>query len=82
MYVCREFCVLSGRGLCDEMITHPEESCRLWCVFVWSRNLKNREVMASIGPQRRVGVGTDILLALETNESSSSLCSLPTKYTF
>jgi len=24
--------VLSGRGLCDEVITHPEESCRLWGV--------------------------------------------------
>jgi len=27
-------CVLSGRGLCDELITRPEESYRLWCVFV------------------------------------------------
>jgi len=25
---------LSGRGLCDELITRPEESYRLWCVFV------------------------------------------------
>jgi hypothetical protein len=24
--------VLSGRVLCDEMITRPEESYRLWCV--------------------------------------------------
>ena len=24
--VCRECCVLSGRGLCDELITRPEES--------------------------------------------------------
>jgi len=23
---------LSGRGLCDELITRPEESYRLWCV--------------------------------------------------
>jgi len=23
---------LSGRGLCDELITRPEESFRLWCV--------------------------------------------------
>ena len=27
-------CVLSGRGLCDELITRPEESYRLWCVIV------------------------------------------------
>jgi len=25
---------LSGRGLCDELITRPEESYRLWCVVV------------------------------------------------
>jgi hypothetical protein len=27
-------CVLSVRGLCDELITRPEESYRLWCVLV------------------------------------------------
>jgi len=25
---------LSGRGLCDELFTRPEESYRLWCVVV------------------------------------------------
>jgi hypothetical protein len=34
MSVCCECCVLSGRGLCDELITRPEECCRLWCVVV------------------------------------------------
>ena len=34
MFVCCEYCVLSGRGLCDELITRPEESYRLWCVVV------------------------------------------------
>jgi len=24
-----------GRGLCDELITRPEESYRLWCVWLW-----------------------------------------------
>ena len=33
-FVCCECCVLSGRGLCDELITRPEESYRLWCVVV------------------------------------------------
>jgi hypothetical protein len=32
MDVCCGCWVLSGRGLCDELITRPEESCRLWCV--------------------------------------------------
>jgi len=27
-----ECCVLSGRGLCDELITRPEKSYWLWCV--------------------------------------------------
>jgi len=26
IFVCCECCVLSGRGLYDELITHPEES--------------------------------------------------------
>jgi len=34
MSVCCECCVLSGRGLCGELITRPEESYRLWCVVV------------------------------------------------
>ena len=34
MFVCCECCVLSGRGLCDGLITRPRESYRLWRVFV------------------------------------------------
>jgi hypothetical protein len=34
MSVCCECCVLSGSDLCDELITRPEESYRLWCVVV------------------------------------------------
>jgi len=34
MSVCCECCVLSGRCLCDELITRAEESYRLWCVIV------------------------------------------------
>ena len=34
MSVCRECCVLSGRGPCDGLITRPEESYRLRCVIV------------------------------------------------
>jgi len=35
--------VLSGRGLCDGLIIRPEESCRVWYVWVW--------------PQQRDGLG-------------------------
>ena len=34
MSVCCECCVLSGRGLCDELITRPEDCYRLWCVVL------------------------------------------------
>jgi hypothetical protein len=34
MDVCVESCVLLGRGLCDGLITRPENSYRLWCVVV------------------------------------------------
>ena len=34
MSVCVECCVLSGRGLCDGVITSPEKSYRLWCDVV------------------------------------------------
>jgi hypothetical protein len=34
IFVCCECRVLLGRGLCDELITRPEESYRLWCVVV------------------------------------------------
>jgi hypothetical protein len=32
MSVSCECCVLSGRGLCDGVVTRPEESYRVWCV--------------------------------------------------
>jgi len=37
MSVCCECCVLLGRGLCDELISRPEESYRS-CMCVIGRN--------------------------------------------
>ena len=34
MFVSCECCVLSGTGLCFVLITRPEESNRVWCVWV------------------------------------------------
>ena len=35
--------MLTGKGLCDGLITRPEESYRLWCVVVCDlENLKER----------------------------------------
>jgi hypothetical protein len=44
-----ECCVLSGRGLYVGMITRPEESYRVWCVWVWSWSLDNEEGLAHYG---------------------------------
>ena len=42
MDVCGGCCVLSGRGLCDELITRPEESYRLWCVVVCDLEIEKK----------------------------------------
>jgi len=69
--------VLSGRGLCDELITRPEESYRLWCVVVCDlENLVNEEAMTRVGSQRhrkkkrcRTQVFYDVLLCRWVNSS-------------
>ena len=72
MFVCCVCCVLSGRGLCDELITCPEESYRLWRVVVCDQETsKNEEAKARywavrIQPQLVVTPGkqTNILLMI------------------
>ena len=49
---CVECCVLSGRGLCDGLITRPEKSPIAMRRCVWFRNFVNGEVMTRVGPQR------------------------------
>jgi hypothetical protein len=49
MDICRECCVLSGMGLCDELITRPEGTYRMWCVVVLFRNLVIEETMTHWG---------------------------------
>jgi hypothetical protein len=44
MSVSCECCVLSGRVLCDGLITSPEESYRLWCVYQCDREASEKEV--------------------------------------
>ena len=55
MDVCRECCVLSGRGPCDELITDHSSGGVLPTVVrrcVWSRNLVNEEALAHWRLQR------------------------------
>jgi hypothetical protein len=50
MFVCCECCVLSGRGLCDGLITRPEESYRLSHVVVCDQKpRKTRRLKPAIG---------------------------------
>ena len=50
MFVCCECCVLSGRGLCDGLITRPEESYRLWrVVFRDQETSKTRRLKPATG---------------------------------
>jgi len=36
--------MLSARGLCDELITRPEETYRLWCVVVCDLETSRRRM--------------------------------------
>jgi len=41
MFVCCACCELSGRDLCDGLITRPRESYRLWRVVVCDQETSN-----------------------------------------
>jgi len=41
--------VLSGRGLCDELITQPEESYRLWSVVCDQETSRLRRPCPALG---------------------------------
>jgi hypothetical protein len=49
MFVCCECCVLSSRGLCDGLITRPEESYRLWRVVCDEETSKMRRLKPATG---------------------------------
>jgi hypothetical protein len=50
MFVCCECCVLSGRGLCDGLITRPDESYQLWRVVVCDQETsKTRRLKPATG---------------------------------
>jgi hypothetical protein len=60
--------VLSGRGLCDELITRPEESYRMCCVVVcdletsrigapYTYNISNLRVKKNFFVEERGNIG-------------------------
>jgi hypothetical protein len=49
-FVCYDYCVLSGRGLCDELIIRLGESYLLWRVVVYDlENSKTRRLKPATG---------------------------------
>ena len=67
MTVCCECCVLSGRGLCDALITRLEESYRLCCVAVCDlETLRIRRPWPALGRSAtgREGKGKDQLRSI------------------
>jgi len=86
MYVSCECCVLSGRGLCDELITRPEESYRLWCVVVcdqetsWMRRpwpALDCSAIRKINLPSEDAAAHQLKLLLHTNWR---FCGIPTKF--
>jgi len=68
MSVSCDCCVLSGRGLCDGLITRPEESYRVWFVWVWSWSLDNEEALVQWGLLLSITIVMDSLtLVLQYN---------------
>jgi hypothetical protein len=50
MFVCCECCVLSGRGLCEGLITRPKKSYRLWRAVVCDQETsKTRKLNPATG---------------------------------
>jgi hypothetical protein len=82
MGVCCERCVSSGRGLCDELITRPEESYRLWCVwaYLWSPDIEetlDHLELSRHGGSRNEGTPlVQYLHRLEIYPQCSSLCAM------
>ena len=64
IFVCCECRALSGRGLCDELITRPEESYRLWCVVVC--DLETSRICAPYIYDIRSLSGNDLTIILLT----------------
>jgi hypothetical protein len=66
--------VFSGRGLCDELITPPEESYRLWCVVVCVlQNLWDEEALAHWG-------GGGLSLPKQTNILTETVLESPISF--
>jgi len=68
---------LSGRGLCDELITRPEESYRLCCVVVCDLETSRMGAPYTYDVSHlRVNVGPYIFLSTLLSKTSRQFCSV------
>jgi len=59
-FLCCECCVLLGRGLCDELITRPEESYRMWRIVVCDLETSKEEAKSLLkGCEYKPTMGCD-----------------------
>jgi len=68
MSVCCECCVLSGRGLCDGLVTRPEESYRMW----WSTAARVLELLVRIPPGAWMSVCCECYVCCQVEVSATS----------
>ena len=74
IFVCCEGCVLSGKGLCDELITRPEESYRLRCVVVCDLETSRiKRPRPTLGRSATGGKKTSLTFIRQTVCSSNSV---------
>jgi len=71
MTVSCECCVLSGRGLCDGLITRTEESYRLWCAA--GRRLKQCSILFSAARHWLVSAIMSLGTCLSNQKTSTAL---------
>ena len=85
MFVCCECCTLSGRGLCDELITRQEECGASFCVIYKPREWWGLDPLGAVAPPPPKAIFTTTLLSdncrlIQSSESSStgyrSFCSI------
>jgi hypothetical protein len=81
MDVCCACCVLSSRGLCDELITRPKESYRLWCVAVCDLETSRlRKPWPALGRRAtRKKIIFIIVIAAERLNHAATRCSIYNK---
>ena len=74
MSVCCDCCVLSVRGLCEELITRPEELYRLWCVVVCDLDTSSmRKPLPALGRRVTGGEDKDVFMAVMIAVNKSNL---------